>query len=92
MPYIDKNKIDFRLPYLKDEEGDVLVSVRAVRNTINLTPVEDVVPRSELIKLFDEFCSRLNTVSGHPGLYTISEADLFEFKTMLEGSSNEKDS
>ena len=50
MPYIDKNKIDFRLPYLKDEEGDALVSVRAVRNIINLTPEEDVISKNECTK------------------------------------------
>ena len=49
MPYIDKNKIDFRLPYLNDEDGDASVSVRDVRHIINLTPEESVAPVEEVI-------------------------------------------
>lgn len=51
MPYIDKNKIDFRLPCYFDDSGeDTLVSIRAVRRMINLTPEEDVISKNEYTK------------------------------------------
>lgn len=46
--YITPEKIDFRLPYFEDENGDALVSLRAVKQCIDMTPAEDVVPRVEL--------------------------------------------
>ena len=46
--HIDAEKIDFRLPYFEDENGDALVSLRAVKQCIDATPSEDVVPREEL--------------------------------------------
>jgi hypothetical protein len=50
MSYIDKNKIDLRLPYLNDEDGDAFVSVRDVRNIISLTPAEDVISKNDCVK------------------------------------------
>ena len=41
--YIDREKIDFRLPYFTDENGDVLVSLKTVKRCIAMTPTEDVV-------------------------------------------------
>ena len=86
MPYIDRNKIDFKLPcYFEDSGEDALVSIRAVKHVIYATPEEDVVPRSELTKLYNDIIASLNPVIGHPGLYTISETDLYEFNRILGG-------
>ena len=42
--YIDVEKIDFRLPYYEDEDGgDALVSLKAVKRCIAMTPSEDVI-------------------------------------------------
>lgn len=41
--YINPEKIDFRLPYFEDENGDALVSLRAVKQCIDATPTADVV-------------------------------------------------
>ncbi len=50
MPYIDRNKIDFRLPcYFEDSGEDALVSIKAVKHFINMTPEEDVAPVAEVI-------------------------------------------
>jgi hypothetical protein len=50
MPYIDKEKIDFRLPCYFEEIGeDALVSVRAVRKMINLAVVDNVAPVEEVV-------------------------------------------
>ena len=51
--HIDVEKIDFRLPYFEDENGDALVSLRAVKQCIDATPSEDVVPREELDAMRD---------------------------------------
>lgn len=50
MPYIDRDKIDFRLPCYFEESGDdALVSIRAVRNALNRIPVEKVAPVEEIV-------------------------------------------
>ena len=50
MPYIDRNKIDFKLPcYFEDSGEDALVSIRAVKHVIYATPEEDVAPVEEVI-------------------------------------------
>ena len=50
MPYIDKEKIDFRLPCYFEEIGeDALVSVREVRKMINLAVVDNVAPVEEVV-------------------------------------------
>lgn len=54
MPYIDKEKIDFRLPYLRDEDGDALVSVRAVKQMMNLATVDNVAPVKEVVNKIRE--------------------------------------
>lgn len=43
--YIDADKIDFRLPYFTDENGDVLVSLRTVKRCIDMTPTADVMAK-----------------------------------------------
>jgi hypothetical protein len=95
MAYIKKENIDFRLPYYVEESGDALLPLRAVQKVIAMTPEEDVIPRSDVTKLFDELGSCLDIVSCHPGLYTISEADLNRLKEkfgVLNNENNEKDS
>lgn len=58
MPYIDKDKLDFRLPYLRDEDGDALVSVRAVKQMINLATVNNVAPVEEVVNKIREGIGR----------------------------------
>jgi hypothetical protein len=49
MPYIDKEKIDYRLPYFRDADGDALVPVSAVRNMLNFAIVDGVAPVEEVV-------------------------------------------
>jgi hypothetical protein len=49
MPYIDKEKIDYRLPYFKDADGDALVPISAVRNMLNFAIVDGVAPVEEVV-------------------------------------------
>lgn len=58
MSYIDKDKIDFRLPYLRDEDGDALVPVSAVRNMLNFAVVDGVAQVAEVISKVREGIGR----------------------------------
>lgn len=49
MPYIDKEKIDSRLSYFKDADGDALVPVSAVRNMLAVATVDGVAPVEEVV-------------------------------------------
>jgi hypothetical protein len=42
--YIDRAKIDLRLPYLRDEGEEIIVSARDVLRCIAMAPIEDVLP------------------------------------------------
>lgn len=42
MGYIDREKIDLRLPCFTDDDGNILVPLSAVRQAIAQTPAEDV--------------------------------------------------
>lgn len=69
--YINPEKIDFRLPYFKDENGDALVSLRAVKQCIDATPSEDVVPKSEYeAAIIDRNAARLGMIAEHERLKT----------------------
>lgn len=52
--YIDPSKIRLTAVGTVDEDGDILVSVRDVRKAIDQTPAADVVPKSEVDKIFEE--------------------------------------
>lgn len=43
MAYIDRNKIDLRIPSFMDTDGEILIPLSAVRRAIAMTPTEDVV-------------------------------------------------
>lgn len=85
MSYIDRNKIDFRIPYCVDDNSDVLVSLNAVKHCISIVPDEDVIPGSTLTEFLEALGDKLNEVAGHKGLYTISETDLHELRKRFGG-------
>ena len=41
--FIDANKIDFRLNFLSDQDGDIYLALPDIKRAIAQTPTEDVV-------------------------------------------------
>ena len=42
MRHIDADKIDFRIPFSLDNNGDILIPLSAAKQAIAMTPTEDV--------------------------------------------------
>lgn len=99
MPYIDKNKIDLRLPYLKDEDDDALVSVRAIEYILALAiapgvaSVEEVV--SKLVEKLIRFTENVSKYSSDKSVesYSIIREDYIyqAAKEVLEDYYGKKD-
>ena len=63
--YVDRSKINFKLPYLVDNSGtDTYVSLRDVYNCIAMTPIADVVPVHEVRCKLQEKLYPLHEVIG----------------------------
>lgn len=43
MRYIDADKIDLRMPFSLDKDGNILVRLSAVKQAIAMAPTEDVI-------------------------------------------------
>jgi hypothetical protein len=41
--YIDRAKIDFRLPYFTEDSGDALISLRTIKGLLAMMPTEEDV-------------------------------------------------
>jgi hypothetical protein len=91
MIYINRDKLNCRLPYHIDLDGDALISLNTVRRLIAMTPAEDVVPRARITEFLEALGNCLAEVVGHPGIYTISESDLHELRLRFLEVPDEKD-
>lgn len=63
--YIDVEKIDIRVPYGIDHDGEVLVPIAAVSQSIARTPTEDVVSRGVYEQVKWERDMAIQTLEEH---------------------------
>lgn len=62
MRHIDADKIDFRIPFSLDNNGDILIPLSAAKQAIAMTPTESVVGLEDARKAFAEYIREM-TVS-----------------------------
>ncbi len=99
MPYIDRTKIDFRLPCYFEDSGEVaLVSIRAVKHFINMTPEEDVISKNDCAKVLIATVNTLLDFAKEKSWRLGSSAAVIDLavlerkaKELLEEYSAEKD-
>lgn len=59
MRYINADKIDFRIPFSLDSDGEILIPLSAARQAIAMTPTESVVDLDDARKAFTEYIQEM---------------------------------
>lgn len=52
--YINPSKITFKEPHLVGVDGELYITLSDMKKAIEETPSEDVVQKSEVVKIFEE--------------------------------------
>lgn len=70
MRHIDADKIDFRIPFSLDNNGDILIPLSAAKEAIAMTPTEDVVKvvrckkckHYKIVKDYHPYCNNVKNL------------------------------